>query len=158
MNQAAAVDVKGLEDIKNLLDGDVPVKGPEDHVEVFLTGFESIEDSVQQELTILKAMLKEPKITPVQLDPESLALQVLKPAGPQVTIPVLLYPSTDRYFAQIVADFFALNPFENIHLAAAVRVDATDFHGELPPRCLRSVGPLARNSLANPFHGSGPAE
>src|SRR5947209_16218292 len=97
VNQAAAIDVESLEDIEDLLNGDFPVEGPQNHIEVFLAGLEAIQDAVQEELTILKPMLEQPKIAPVQFHPEALALQMFQPALPEITIPVLMHPAADGY-------------------------------------------------------------
>ena len=42
MNQPAAVDIKGLENVQDLLNGQVPVQGPQDYVEILLAGFQTI--------------------------------------------------------------------------------------------------------------------
>src|SRR5437868_1676818 len=106
VNQAAAVDVEGLENIEDLLDRNVPIEGPEDNVEVFLAGFKAIQDPVEKELTLLKPMLKKTEIATIQLDPKALSLQMLEPACPQIAVPVLLHPATNGCFAEVVADFF----------------------------------------------------
>ena len=46
MFEAAAVDVEGFEDLQHRADGNVPVVGPADHMEVFLPGHEAIKDAV----------------------------------------------------------------------------------------------------------------
>ena len=48
MGQTAAVDVEGFEDFADGFEGDAPVLGPEDDVEIFLSGFEAVEDAVEK--------------------------------------------------------------------------------------------------------------
>jgi hypothetical protein len=65
VGQATAIDVEGF---KNLQDGfrrNAPRMGPADDIEVFLTGLESIQDSVEQQRVIVEFSLEESKITAV---------------------------------------------------------------------------------------------
>jgi hypothetical protein len=151
VNQAATIYVQGLKDVEDLLDGDIPLESPKDYVQVFLARLEAIDDAVQKELTVLKATLKKPEIIAVQLDPETLALQMFQPAGPQVTVPVLLHPAPNGYLPQAVADLFTLDPFKNVHFLAAIQINAISFHDKSPLPCLRSVEVRRPYQLALPL-------
>src|SRR4051812_21293222 len=108
--QAAAVDVEGLQDLDDRLHRDAPVLGPQDDVEVFLAGFEAVEDTIEEEDVFVEAALQEAEVAAVEFDPEAAALEVLQPAGPQVAPPVILHPAADGTFAEVVAGFLALDP------------------------------------------------
>src|SRR3954470_16319759 len=90
VSQASAVDVEGFEDLQHRLDGDGPGLGPADDVEVFLAGFEAVEDAVQEEGVVDELALQQPEVAAVEFNPEALALQVFEPACPQVAPPVTL--------------------------------------------------------------------
>src|ERR1043166_1150319 len=137
MHDAAAVDVEGGEDFDHVGHGDLPVDCPEDDLQVFLAGFEAVEDAVEEEGFVLEALLEEAEVTAVQLDPEAFALQVFEPAGPEVAGPVLADPLADRGFAEVMAGLLALDPAVLFFLALAVLVDATLLHGPilLPQDC-----------------------
>src|SRR5947209_8202201 len=98
VNEARAVNVEGLQDVANLLHRNVPVERPLDDVQVFLAGFETIQDAIQKKWIIMKAVLDDPEAAPVQLNPEAPSLQVLEPACSQVPVPVLLHPTSNRHF------------------------------------------------------------
>src|SRR5438876_311171 len=51
------------------------------------------------------------------------------PAGPQITVPVLLDPAIDGRLAEIVTGPLALDPLEDFRFPAAVLINATPFHG-----------------------------
>jgi hypothetical protein len=111
VRQPPAVDVECFEDVANGEETDVPVEGPANDVEVFLSGFEAVEDAVEKEGLILEAALEEAEVAAVELDPEAFALQMLKSAGPEVAPPVVLHPATNGALAQVAARFLALKPF-----------------------------------------------
>jgi hypothetical protein len=63
--EAAAVDVKSFENLKDESSGDAPIESPANDVEVFLSRFESVEDAVEEEVLVLKLMLEEPEVAAV---------------------------------------------------------------------------------------------
>ena len=137
VSKAAAVDVEGFEDLQDGVDGDAPGVGPADDVEIFLAGFEAVEDAVEEEGVVVELALEQAEVAAVQLDPEAFALQVLQPAGPEVAPPVTLHPAADGGLAQIAAGFLALDPLEAQRFLLAVDVDAGLFH----------VSPLSRLTM-----------
>src|SRR5262245_7362807 len=100
--QAAAVDVEGLEDFQDRIDGDAPLVGPDNDVEVFLAFLETVEDAVQEKGFVNKAALQQAEVPAVEFDPEALPLEMLEPAGSQVAPPVTLHPASDGSFTEIV--------------------------------------------------------
>jgi len=62
VDEAFAVDVELLEDVDDVVEIDVPVDGPDDDVQVFLAGFEAIDDAVEQEGVILEGTLEEAEV------------------------------------------------------------------------------------------------
>src|SRR5205823_10679693 len=103
---------EGLEDLEHGLQGDVPVLRPADDVEVFLAGFEAVEDAVEEEGVVVELVLEEAEVAAVEFNPEAFALQVFQPACPQVAPPVTLHPAADGRLAQIAPGFLALDPLE----------------------------------------------
>src|SRR6516165_9501788 len=99
MGQPARVDVERFEDLHDGFGGDAPVDGPDDDVEVFLAGFESIEDAVEEKGVVVEASLEEAEVAAVEFNPEAVALQVLQPASPQIAPPVVLHPAADGRLA-----------------------------------------------------------
>jgi hypothetical protein len=57
VSETAAVDIESFEDLQDGVDVDAPGLGPADDVEVFLTGFESIEDSIEKKCVIVEFLL-----------------------------------------------------------------------------------------------------
>src|ERR1700677_2408021 len=125
----AAVDVERLEDLADGFERNAKVERPDDDVEIFLTGFETIENSIEKKRLILKASLQKAEVAAVEFEPEFFALQMFQPAGPQITPPVLLHPFANGFFAEIVAYFFAFNPFETQGFSFAFNKDTAHFHG-----------------------------
>ena len=132
MSETAAVDVEGFEDLQDGLDFDAPGLSPADDVEVFLAGFQTIEDAIEEKGVIVKFLLQEAEIAAVQLDPEAFALQMLQPAGPEIAPPVTLDPAADGRFPQVAARLLALDPLEAKSFLLALGVNAGLFHGLLP--------------------------
>ena len=127
--QPPAVDVQRFEDFQHGTHGNGPVQGPEDDIEIFLSGFEAIENAIEEKGVVVEASLEEAEVTAVQLDPEAFALEVLEPAGPQVAPPVTLHPATDGGFTEVAACLLAFDPFESKRFLFPVDVDARFFHG-----------------------------
>src|SRR5215212_6807621 len=107
MGEPAAVDVECFEDVADGCEGNAPVEAPENDIEVFLAGFETIENAIEKKCLIREATLQEAEVAAVELDPELLALQMFQPARPQIAPPMILDPLADGFLAQIVADFLA---------------------------------------------------
>src|SRR5262249_9193396 len=133
VGKPAAVDVEGLEDLDDGPGGDAPVVGPTEDVEVFLAGFEAIEDAIEEEGAVLEFALQQAEVAAVQLDPEAFALQVLQPAGPEVAPPVSLHPAADGTLTQVAAGLLALDPLEAQSFLLAFGVDAGFVHGFRSP-------------------------
>ena len=112
VGESAAVDVEGFEDSQDGINGHSPVLRPADDVEVFLAGFEAVEDAVEEEGVFVELALEQSEIAAVEFDPEAFALQVFQPAGSQVSPPVTLDPAADGGFAEVKAGFLALDPLE----------------------------------------------
>ena len=108
--------------------------GPADDVEVFLAGFEPVEDGVEQVVLVLELRLQQAEVTAVELDPESFPLQVFQPLRPQVAAPVILDPPADRRFPQVVPGLLAFDPLEPFRLRLAVGVDAESSDGRRTTR------------------------
>jgi hypothetical protein len=128
VRKAAAVDVERLKDVKDGLYVDAPVEGPLDDIEVFLTGFEAIENSIQEEGVIVELSFEEAEIASVQLNPKASALKVFEPTRSEVAAPMLFHPKPDRAFAEVVPGLFAFDPFEAQGLLLALGVDAALLH------------------------------
>src|SRR5262249_21669762 len=124
MGQPAAVDVEGSQDLQDGLDRDVPLDGPVDDLQVFLTRFQAVEDAVDQHGLVVELAEEQAEVAAAQLDPEPPPLQVLQPSRPQVAPPVVAHPAADRLFAQVTARLLALDPLEPLGLPLAVVVDA----------------------------------
>src|SRR5438094_659959 len=125
VGQAAAVDVEGGEDFANGCGGDPPIETPLDDIEVFLAGFEAIENTIEKEGVIDEAALKKAEVTAVKLDPEARALEVLHPASPQVAPPVFLHPGVDGDFSQVAFRPLAFDPLVGEGFLLRFDVDAT---------------------------------
>jgi hypothetical protein len=110
--EATAVDVEGFEDFQDRINGHSPTLRPTDYVEIFLAGFESVKNAVEEKGVFDKLALEESEVAAVEFDPESFALQVFQPARPQITPPVTLDPAADGGFAKIEASLFTLDPLE----------------------------------------------
>ena len=78
MGEAAAVDVEGGEDFENGLHGDVAVDRPADDFQVFLAQLQAVENAIEQQGLVLEALGEQAVIAALELDPEGLALQVLR--------------------------------------------------------------------------------
>src|SRR5262249_45711255 len=105
---------------------------PDDDMQVFLAGFETIEDTVEEEGVVDELSLEEAKIAAVEFDPKAFALKVFQPAGPQVSPPVLFDPPADGCFAQVTARLLALNPLVSLGLLLAIYINTALFHGPCP--------------------------
>src|SRR5262249_16458128 len=127
VGESSAIDVEGLEYLANLGHTYAPIEGPEDDIEVFLSGFEAIENSIEEKCLVLEASLEEAEVTAVQLDPEARSLQVFHPPGPQVAPPVHLHPAANGGFSQVASCFLALNPFIDLGFFFAFSVNAAFF-------------------------------
>ena len=123
---------------------DVPVQGPEEDIEVFLSGSEAIEYAIEEEGLFLEAALEQAEVAAVELDPEAGALQVLQPAGSQIAPPVVLHPAANGRLSQIAAGLFTFKPFIKLGFFFAFGVDATLFHNSSP-------GPHSRTAVVLPF-------
>src|SRR5579885_2447290 len=145
MGQAAAIDVEGFEDLQDGFDGNVPVVSPADDVEIFLAGLETIENAIKQKSIVLETTLEQAKVAAVQLHPESFALEVFQPAGPQIAPPVTLHPAADGLFPEITPSLFAFNPLVLECLLLSIHVHARLFHGSEP---LEPLCPVGQRSLA----------
>src|SRR5437870_5442888 len=110
MSQATAVDIECFEDLQDRLGRDAPVVTPTDDVEVFLAGFQAIEDAIEQEGFIMELALKQAEVAADQFHPKAFALQVFQPAGSQVAPPVVLHPAADGGLPEIASRFFTLDP------------------------------------------------
>src|SRR4051812_36603773 len=108
---ATAVDVERLEDFEDLIHGQTLIDRPEDNVEVFAAVFEVFEDGIDQ-WGSPEIRRQKPKIPLIQLDPECLTLEMLKPSMPQETIPMFSDPGAYRRFAQVPARLLTLDPLE----------------------------------------------
>jgi hypothetical protein len=148
MCQPAAVDIESFEDLQNGLRLDAPVLGPDNDVEVFLAGFQAIENAIKQNGVVVELTLEEAEVAAVEFHPEAFTLKVFHPARPQVTPPVILHPATDGRLAQIAARLLALNPFETLSLLLAIGIDTTLFHD--CDLCSRTnlAAPLLHSQLA----------
>src|SRR5262249_17244931 len=71
MGQAAAIDVEGLENLADLQKRQAPVQGPQNDVQVFLTGFETIENAIEQEGVVVKAAKEQTEVAAVEFHPEA---------------------------------------------------------------------------------------
>ena len=76
MSEAAAVDVEGCEDLSNRPRRDAPVEAPLDDVEVFLAGFEAIENAIEEEGVVVKASLEKAEVAAVEVDPAKLIVEL----------------------------------------------------------------------------------
>src|SRR5438132_11663961 len=92
MAEATAVDVECGENVEYIGDGKVAIDRPKNDVQVFLAGFQAVQNVIQKKRLALKSQLQETEVATVQFDPVSLALQMLEPAGTEVTRPVLPHP------------------------------------------------------------------
>src|SRR5437588_5812704 len=110
VGESAAVDVEGSQDAQDGFDRQLPLDRPEDDLQVFLTGLEAVEDAVQENDVVPEFALQQAEVAAVEFDPELLALQVLQPARPQVSGPVVPHPPPDRVLAEVAAGLLALDP------------------------------------------------
>src|SRR6266851_7580613 len=99
MCQPPAIDVERFQDLQNGSDRQTPLQGPNNNIEVFLSGFETIENAIEKKGVVVELALQEAEVAPVELHPKTLALQVLQPAGSQVAPPVLLDPAANGILA-----------------------------------------------------------
>jgi hypothetical protein len=81
VNQAAAVDIECFEDVDERRDRDAPVMGPADDVEIFLSGFDAIENAVEEEFVTFEGALQEPEVAPVGVRPRSVCLAGVPASG-----------------------------------------------------------------------------
>ena len=88
----AAVDVERLEDLEDLVHGQVVVDGPVQDVEVLLRRLSGDEDLVD-EGGVVEGALEEAEIVVIELDPEGSALEVLEPAFAEEAVPVVADPA-----------------------------------------------------------------
>ena len=72
--EPTAVDIESSEYFDNRVDRDMAGVGPVDDVEVFFTGFQAVEDRVEELAAILKLVLEEAEVTAVEFDPEAFPL------------------------------------------------------------------------------------
>ena len=144
VRQSAAVDIESFENFADRGERDAPVQGPQEDIEVFLSGFETIEDAVEKEGLILEAALQEAEVAAVELDPEAGALQVLQPAGSQIAPPVVLHPAANGRLSQIAAGLFTFEPLIKLGFFFAFAVDATLFLNASPR-------PHSRTAVVLPF-------
>ena len=133
MCQPPAVDVQRFEDFQHGTHGNGPVQGPEDDIEIFLSGFEAIENAIEEKGVVVEASLEEAEVTAIQLDPEAFAVKVLEPACSQIPPPVVLDPAADGCLAQIAAGLLTFNPFILLGFLFAFGVDARNIHGSNLP-------------------------
>jgi hypothetical protein len=122
--EATAVDVEGFEDFQDRVDGHSPALRPTDYVEVFLAGFESVENAVEEKGVFDKLALEQSEIAAVEFDPKAFALQMFQPARSQIAPPVTLDPTADSGFAQIKASLLTFDPLETERLLLPIDENA----------------------------------
>jgi hypothetical protein len=136
MLKAAAINVECFEDLVNGIGRDSAGDRPEDHVEVFFTRLELIEDRVEEISAGDELALKKAKVAAIEFDPEVFTLEMLNPTCPQITGPVTFHPLSDASFAEVVPRFLALNPFVTVFFFDTRLVDAPA--GDCPNPVVRS--------------------
>ena len=99
MRETPAVDVQSFQDLQHRSYGQTPVHSPKDDIEIFLSGFETIENAIEKKGVVVKLALQQAEISSIQLHPKTFALQVLQPARSQVAPPVSLDPEANSVFA-----------------------------------------------------------
>ena len=124
MSESAAIDVEHFEYPNELLTTNAEIVSPAYDVEIFLSGFDAIENSIKKKWVTVEGVLQEAKIALVQFHPESFAFQVLQPAGAEVAPPVFLHPAAFSDFAQVSPRLFARNPLVTLNFLFAIGVDA----------------------------------
>jgi hypothetical protein len=147
VSETTAVDIEGFEDLDDRFGVDAPFQRPTDNVEVFLTGFEPIENAVQQQRVIVKTAFEEAEISAVQFDPEAFALQMFQPAGAQIAPPVTLDPASNGRLAKIAAGLLTFDPFETQRFLLAVDKNASSVHGSTPLGLSVANGPQLTSVL-----------
>jgi hypothetical protein len=123
MSESAAVDVERFENLDERVGIDAPIECPADDIEVFLSGFDAIENAVEKEGVIVEGTLQEAKVATVEFDPETPALKMLQPAGSQIAPPVFLHPATNGGFTQVAPGFLTLDPFIALDLLLTFNVN-----------------------------------
>ena len=113
MRKSSAIDVQGLEDLDDRFDRDVKLMRPADDVEVFLSGFKPIENSIEKKCIVVELAFEQAEIASVKFYPETFALQMFQPAGPQIPPPMVLDPVANRRLPQVVSRFFTFYPLES---------------------------------------------
>ena len=77
MRETPAVDVQSFQDLQHRSYGQTPVHSPKDDIEIFLSGFETIENAIEKKGVVVELALQEAEIAPVELHPKTLTLEVL---------------------------------------------------------------------------------
>jgi hypothetical protein len=132
MGESAAIDVESFEYLQNGFDVNAPRLRPTDDVEIFLTGFQSIENAIEKKSVVDELLLEKPEIATIELNPKAFALQMFQPARTQIAPPMTLDPATYRRFAEIAPGFLAFDPLVTQGFLLALNVNAGLFHGLLP--------------------------
>src|SRR5688572_7348302 len=103
--KSSAIHIQAFENHDHALDRNAEVLGPLDDVKIFLAFFHPLQDSVEEGPILLKFTKQEAEIVIVELHPIGAAVQVLDPARPKETVPVLMNPVFDADLAQVAALF-----------------------------------------------------
>ena len=72
--ESAAVDIESLEDIEDRGGGNTTVVRPANDIEVFLAGFQTVEDAVEEKGVFDEGALQKAEVAAVEFDPEAFSL------------------------------------------------------------------------------------
>ena len=131
--------------------------GPEKDVEVFLIGFQAVDDAVEQKSLVLKCIFEYPVIAFVEFRPVFVAKEMFKKFRAKIAGPVFANPTANGVLlAYIEARFLAFDPLKNGHLLVAISIKATNFHGPGAPNRVNSAlgDTKTTNGSCEPLHAA----
>src|SRR5207249_11609841 len=100
--QSPAVDVQIFQDLQHRSYGQTPVHSPEDDIEIFLSGFETIENAIEKKGVVVRLAVRQAEISSIKLDPKTFALYVLQLARSPIATPVSLDSRVNSVLAQVM--------------------------------------------------------
>ena len=122
MNEVQTIHIDGGKDAVDGRKREVFGDGPANDVEIFLSGFQFVDDAIEQNVVVIAEMFQVTKYTTLEFDPKRFALQMFEPFRSQVAKPMISDPMFNRLFTQIATRFFTAIPFESIRFHSTIGI------------------------------------
>jgi hypothetical protein len=110
-----AIDVESLEDLYDIVHGQLVFQGPADDIKVFPSPLEVLDDRIDQG-RCPKGSSQKSKVTLIELNPERPALEMLEPAMSQKATPMVADPAANGGLTEIASRLLTFDPLITLSL------------------------------------------